>query len=68
MVVETKTKPSNDDIDDHLERMRKLRVYADLHQDRRGYLGAVAGVVFDKSVQIYALYDYREMFDFMGQV
>jgi seryl-tRNA synthetase len=54
MVVETKTKPGTGDINEHIERMEKLRVYAGV-QDRRKYLGAVAGVVFDDSVKGYAL-------------
>jgi hypothetical protein len=55
MIVETKTKPDIGDIQDHLERMKKLRVYADLHQDTRKYLGAIAGVVVAKNVKNYAL-------------
>ncbi|MDR3145019.1 MAG: hypothetical protein LBU21_01965 [Treponema sp.] len=55
MVVETKVKPNTKDIDDHIERMGKLRAYADLRQDRRVYLGALAGVVFDEGVKTYAL-------------
>jgi hypothetical protein len=55
MIVETKTKPNVEDINDHIERMEKLRKYADLHGDRRRYLGAVAGVVFSESAKIYAL-------------
>ena len=55
MAVEIKTKPSIDDIHDHIERMEKLRKYADLHSDKRVYLGAVAGVVFSGSEKIYAL-------------
>jgi uncharacterized coiled-coil DUF342 family protein len=55
MAVEIKTKPSIDDIDDHLERMEKLRSYADLHNDKRVYLGAMAGVVFNESEKTYAL-------------
>lgn len=55
LAVEIKNKPSINDIDDHIERMEKLRFYADLHNDKRVYLGAVAGVVFDKSQKIYAL-------------
>ncbi|MDR2499602.1 MAG: DUF4175 domain-containing protein [Treponema sp.] len=55
MAVEIKTKPSNDDINDHIERMEKLRVYANLHNDKRVYLGAMAGVVFNQSEKIYAL-------------
>jgi hypothetical protein len=55
MAVEIKTKPNSGDIDDHIERMKKLRKYADLHDDKRKYLGAMAGVVFSKSEKIYAL-------------
>jgi alpha-galactosidase/6-phospho-beta-glucosidase family protein len=55
MAVEIKTKPNIDDINDHVERMEKLRIYADLHNDKRVYLGAVAGVVFSESDKIYAL-------------
>jgi hypothetical protein len=55
MVVEIKTKPDVGDIDDHIERMEKLRRYADLHKDTRKYLGAVAGVVFGDSEKTYAL-------------
>ena len=55
MIVEIKNKVKTGDIDDHIERMEKLRKYADLHNDRRAYLGAVAGVVFSESEKIYAL-------------
>jgi hypothetical protein len=55
MAVEIKSKPNIDDIHDHIERMEKLRKYADLHNDKRIYLGAVAGVVFRDSEKIYAL-------------
>ncbi|MDR1277359.1 MAG: hypothetical protein LBK02_01260 [Treponema sp.] len=55
MVVEIKTKPNVEDIDDHIERMEKLRRYADLHNDARKYLGAIAGVVFGDSAKTYAL-------------
>jgi hypothetical protein len=55
MIVEIKTKPNDEDIDNHIERMEKLRRHADLHKDRRKYLGALAGVVFSESAKIYAL-------------
>jgi hypothetical protein len=55
MTVEIKSKPRIDYINDHIERMKKLRAYADSHNDKRKYLGAVAGVVFDDSVKTYAL-------------
>ncbi|GHV92745.1 hypothetical protein AGMMS50268_32480 [Spirochaetia bacterium] len=55
MIVETKSKPNIDDINDHVERMEKLRRYADLHDDKRKYLGAIAGLVFGDSEKTYAL-------------
>jgi predicted RNase H-related nuclease YkuK (DUF458 family) len=55
MIIETKTKPSIEDIKDHIEHMGKHRAYADLHNDKRKYLGAIAGVVVSKNVKDYAL-------------
>jgi exonuclease VII large subunit len=55
MAVEIKTKPNDEDINDHIERMEKLRRHADLYNDKRKYLGAMAGVVFSESAKIYAL-------------
>jgi hypothetical protein len=55
MIVEIKNKPGIGDINDHIERMEKLRKYADLHDDRRVYLGGIAGVVFGESEKVYAL-------------
>jgi hypothetical protein len=55
MLVEVKSKPSIKDIKEHTERMGKVRRHADLHEDRRKYLGAVAGLVMKENVQEYAL-------------
>jgi hypothetical protein len=55
MIVEIKAKPNTRDIDEHIERMKKLRAYADLREDKRNYLGAVAGVAFNESVKKYTL-------------
>jgi hypothetical protein len=55
MIVEIKTKPTVGDIDDHIERMEKLRKDADFHNDKRKYRGAIAGVVFGDSEKTYAL-------------
>ena len=55
MIVEIKSKPNMSDIKDHVKRMEKLRVYADLHNDKRVYLGAIAGAVFNEGEKIYAL-------------
>jgi hypothetical protein len=55
MAVESKVKPSVDDVNDHVKRMEKLREYADRRHDTRKYLGAIAGVVFGNNVKTYAL-------------
>ncbi|MDR2447526.1 MAG: hypothetical protein LBD58_09635 [Treponema sp.] len=55
MAIEIKTKPDINDINYHIERMEKLRKYADLRGDKRIYLGAVAGAIFNDSEKGYAL-------------
>jgi DNA repair exonuclease SbcCD ATPase subunit len=55
MAVELRTKPDIDDVKDHIERMKKLRKYADLRGDGRKYFGAVAGVVISEGVGKYIL-------------
>jgi hypothetical protein len=55
MIVETKAKPDTRDIEDHIKRMEKLRASADLHNDKRKYYGAIAGVVMSDSVKTYTL-------------
>jgi Holliday junction resolvase-like predicted endonuclease len=41
MIVEVKSKPSTEDVAEHIERMRKVRTHADLYGDRRKFLGDV---------------------------
>ena len=55
MLVEVKTKPTTEDVQDHIRRLEKMRVYADLHGDKRTFLGAVAGAVMSENVKEYAL-------------
>ncbi|MDR0475161.1 MAG: hypothetical protein LBH43_15995 [Treponema sp.] len=55
MLVEVKTKLATEHINDHIERLEKMRKYADLHGDKRSFLGAVAGVVMTSNVKDYAL-------------
>jgi hypothetical protein len=55
MLVEVKTKPTTKDVQDHIKRLKKMRVYADLHGDKRTFLGSVAGVVVTANVKEYAL-------------
>jgi hypothetical protein len=55
MIVEVKSKPSTEDIAEHMERMGKLRSLADLHGNKRVFLGAIAGMVFNDNEKQFAL-------------
>nr|AGS51662.1 hypothetical protein [uncultured bacterium contig00026] len=55
MLVEIKTKLETADVKEHIKRLEKMRKYADLHGDKRAFLGAVAGVVIEDPVKEYAL-------------
>jgi len=55
MLVEVKTKLISDHINAHIERLEKMRKYADLHGDKRSFLGAVAGVVISDDNKKLAL-------------
>jgi len=55
MLVEVKTTPTTEDVKDHVKRLEKMRKYADLHGNKRTFLGAVAGVVIKDNVKKYVL-------------
>ena len=55
MLVEVKTKPTIGDINDHIERIEKVRLYSSMRGDTRKFLGAVAGMVIHDSERNYAL-------------
>jgi hypothetical protein len=55
MLVEVKTTPTTEDVKDHVKRLQKMRKYADLHGNKRTFLGAVAGVVIKDTVRKYIL-------------
>jgi hypothetical protein len=55
MLVEVKTNLTTKDVQEHIKRLKKMRVYADLHGDRRTFLGSVAGVVITVNAKEYAL-------------
>ena len=42
MLVEVKTTLTTEDVKEHIERLEKMRAYADLHGDKHTFLGAVA--------------------------
>jgi len=55
MLVEVKADLAIGDVNAHMERLEKMRRYADLRGDKRVFLGAVAGVVVKDKVREYAL-------------
>jgi hypothetical protein len=55
LAIEVKTQLNVKDVDEHLERMDKLRRYADDRHDTRKFLGAVAGAIVANNVKEYAL-------------
>ena len=55
MLVEVKTKLISDHVNAHIERLEKMRKYADLHGDKRSFLGAVASVVIPDDIKELAL-------------
>ena len=55
MIVEVKSKPITKDIKEHIKRMEKVKAHANLHNDNRIYLGAIAGMVMNDIEKIYAL-------------
>jgi len=55
MLVIMEKEPSTEDVQDHIKCLEKMRVYADLHGDKRTFLGAVAGSVITDNVKKYAL-------------
>jgi hypothetical protein len=55
VAVEVKAKPNDEDVDDHVQRMDKLRRHADEKQDKRRYQGAIAGALMNDSVRSYIL-------------
>jgi len=55
MLVEIKTNLSINYINEHINRLEKMRTFADLRGDKRHFLGAVAGIVVGDAEREYAL-------------
>jgi hypothetical protein len=54
MPVEIKTKLTIEDVNEHLERIAKIRGNMDSHGDKRTLVGAVAGGIAPDNVVAYA--------------
>jgi hypothetical protein len=55
LLVEVKTNLSDDDVRDHVERLKKFRVDADSRGDKRQFLAAAGGGIIRENVQKFAL-------------
>jgi len=55
IAVEVKAKPKQADVDEHIERLQKLRETARGRYEGLKYQGAIAGAIMDDSVRNYAL-------------
>jgi hypothetical protein len=55
LAVEVKAKLTIPEVREHLERMEKLRRYADAHGDKRQFLGAVAGAIISEGAKPFAI-------------
>jgi hypothetical protein len=55
MLIEAKTKLTLERVDKHIRRLEKMHKYANLHGDKRIFLGAVAGIVVTDEIRDYAL-------------
>ena len=51
MAVEVKSKPTEEDVTKHINRMNVLRHHADHRKDTRTYLGAIAGAIMSQGVR-----------------
>jgi hypothetical protein len=67
MLVEVKTKLTIDRINYHINRIEKMRNYANLHGDKRTFLGAVAGIVVTDEVKDYALNQGFYFIEYAGE-
>ena len=54
MPVEVKTELSVGDVDEHVERLSKIREYMDARSDNRKLVGAIAGEIVAENVLNYA--------------
>jgi hypothetical protein len=55
MAVEVKVTLRPEDINEHINRMEKIRKYADLHNDKRKFYAAIAAAVIADDTRISAL-------------
>jgi hypothetical protein len=55
IIVEVKSHFTTDYVEQHVERMEKLRSYRDAHNDKRKLIGSVAGAIMEDKAKTIAL-------------
>jgi hypothetical protein len=55
MIVEVKSKPTTEDITDHVQRLEKIQLHSRLHGHKQRFYAAVAGMVFNENEKTFAL-------------
>jgi hypothetical protein len=51
IMIVARSKPTTEDVNDHVKRMGKVRLHANLHGDKRVFRGAVAGMVMNDAMR-----------------
>ncbi|MDR0321003.1 MAG: hypothetical protein LBI28_05825 [Treponema sp.] len=67
MLVEVKTKLTTERVNKNIEKLEKMRKYANLHGDKRTFLGAVACIVVTDEVRDYALSQGFYFIEYAGE-
>jgi hypothetical protein len=67
MLIEAKTKLTLERVDKHILRLEKMHKYANLHGDKRIFLGAVAGIVVTDEIRDYALSQGFYFIEYAGE-
>ena len=67
MLLEVKTKLTTDRVNKNIEKLEKMRKYANIHGDKRIFLGAVAGIVVTDEVKDYALSQGLYFIEYSGE-
>jgi hypothetical protein len=55
MIISAKSRPTTQDVNEHVERMQKVWTHGDLHGDKRKFLGAIAGMTINRHIKHFAL-------------
>ena len=67
MLIEAKTKQTIGRVEKHIIRLEKMRRYANLHGDKRIFLGAIAGIVVTDEIREYALSQGFYFIEYSGE-